>query len=256
MGNYLFAGAASGNPFADFLLGSPLSFLQIGGDSGRAFRSKDFAYFIQDSFAVGRHLTISFGLRHEFFLPIYDVRLRTGSFRPGEKSIVRPTVPRDVVFPGDPGVTSSTYRLDTKNLGPRIGFAWDPFGDGRTSLRGGYGIYYKPLIAFVAFQTFVSPSITNATTIFVPNFADPFLGASPYAPGNTVLPVGPGTQVNTVDPSLKPSSTQHYSLSIQRQVNRDYVLELAMSAASRPTCWVLSRSTLQRLFLVIRRLPT
>jgi hypothetical protein len=226
MGNYLFSGAASGSPFADFLLGDPFSFLQIGGDSGRAFRSKDFVYFIQDSFALSRRLTVTFGLRHEIFLPLYDVRLRTGSFRPGEKSIVRPTVPTDVVFPGDPGVTRSTYRLDLKNLGPRIGFAWDPFGDGRTSMRAGYGIYYKPLIAFVAFQTFVSPSITNATLVFSPNFADPFAGASPYASGHTVLPVGPGTQVNTMDPNLKPSSTQHYSLSIQRQVKRDYVLEL------------------------------
>ena len=226
MGNYLFTGAASGNAFADFLLGDSSSFLQIGGDSGRAFRSKDFAYFIQDSFALARHLTMTFGLRHELFLPLYDVRLRTGSFRPGEKSMVRPTVPRDVVFPGDTGVTSSTYRLDTKNVGPRIGFAWDPFGNGRTSVRAGYGIYYKPLIAFVAFQAFVSPSITNATLVFAPNFSDPFAGASPYTPGQTVLPVGPGTQVNTMDPNLKSSSTQHYSLSIQRQVKRDYVVEL------------------------------
>jgi hypothetical protein len=226
MGNYFFGGAASGNAFADFLLGDPAFFLQIGGDPGRAFRSKDFAYFIQDSFALTRHFTMTFGFRHEIFLPLSDVRRRTGSFRPGEKSIVRPTVPRDVVFPGDPGVGPSTYRLDTKNLGPRIGFAWDPFGDGRTSIRGGYGIYYKPLIAFVAFQTFVSPSITNATQVFTPTFADPFGGASPYAAGHTILPVGPGTQVNTIDPSLNTSSTQHYSLSIQREVMRDYVLEL------------------------------
>src|SRR5216683_3490086 len=47
VGNYLFSGAASGNAFADFLLGDPSSFLQIGGDSGRGFRSKDFAYFVQ-----------------------------------------------------------------------------------------------------------------------------------------------------------------------------------------------------------------
>jgi hypothetical protein len=53
---------------------------------------------------------------------------------------------------------SDTYRLDMKSLGPRIGFAWDPFGDERTSVRVGYGIYHKPLIAFVAFQTFISPS--------------------------------------------------------------------------------------------------
>ncbi|HYZ84619.1 MAG TPA: carboxypeptidase regulatory-like domain-containing protein [Bryobacteraceae bacterium] len=226
MGNYSFTGAASGNPFADFLLGTPASFLQIGGDSGRAFRSKHFAYFVEDSFAITPHLRMTLGLRHDIFLPLYDRLRRTGSFRPGEQSIVRPGVPRDVVFPGDPGVSRSTYRLDWRNLGPRLGIAWDPFGDGKTSVRAGYGIYYRPPLVFVAFQTFVSPSITSATALFTPNFADPFAGASPYAPGRSMLPVGPGTQVNTIDPNLTTPSAQHYSLSIQRQLTKDFVLEL------------------------------
>ncbi|HYZ86429.1 MAG TPA: carboxypeptidase regulatory-like domain-containing protein [Bryobacteraceae bacterium] len=226
MGSYFFTGAASGNAFGDFLLGDPGFFLQIGGDPGRAFRSKHFAYFIEDSFAVTPHLRMTLGLRHDIFLPLYDRLRRTGSFRPGEQSIVRPSVPRDVVFPGDPGVSRSTYQLDWRNFGPQVGIAWDPFGDGNTSVRAGYGIYYKPAVVFVAFQTSVSPSITGSTTVFSPNFADPFLSASPFAPGQSVLPVGPGTQVNTIDPNLTTPYTQHYSLSIQRQLTKDFVLEL------------------------------
>jgi len=126
-GGYLFAGAFTGNPFADFLLGDPLLFLQVGGDGTREYRNREYTYFIQDSFSLTPHFTLYFGLRHEIFYPIFDKGLRMSAFRPGQQSVVRPTVPPDVVFPGDPGIPPSTYPRDLKDLGPRIGIAWDPF---------------------------------------------------------------------------------------------------------------------------------
>ena len=225
-GGYLFAGAFTQNPFADFLLGDSLLFAQVGGDGERDYRSREYTYFVQDSFAVTPHFTLYLGLRHEIFGPSFDNGLRMSAFRPGQQSVVRPTVPRDVVFPGDPGISAATYPRDWKDLGPRIGIAWDPFENGRTSVRAGYGIYYKPPVTFVPFQTVVAPSILNVSLVTAPNFSDPFLGNSPFRPGNTILPVGPGTQVNFLDPGLKTPYTQHYSLGIQREIHRNYVLEV------------------------------
>ena len=225
-GGYLFAGTFTGNPFADFLLGDPLFFAQVGGDGAREFRSHEYTYFVQDSFALTPHFTLYFGLRHEIFGPIFDRGLRMDAFRPGQQSVVRPSVPPDVVFPGDPGISPSTYPRDWKDLGPRIGIAWDPFKNGKTSVRAGYGIYYKPPVTFVAFQTIVAPSILNVSLVTAPNFPDPFLGKSPFQPGNSVLPVGPGTQVNFMDPHLRTTYTQHYSLSLQGEIKRNYVLEV------------------------------
>jgi len=225
-GGYLFAGAFTGNPFADFLLGDPLLFVQVGGDGARQFRSREYTYFLQDSFAVTQNFTLYLGLRHELFGPIFDKGLRMSAFRPGQLSVVRPNVPRDVVFPGDPGIPPSTYPRDMKNLGPHVGIAWDPLKDGKTSVRAGYGIYYKPPVTFVPFQTIVAPSILNVSLVTTPNFSDPFLGNSPFRPGNTTLPVGPGTQVNFLDPHFRTPYTQHFSLGIQREMHRSYVLEV------------------------------
>ena len=225
-GAYDVSGAFSGNPFADLLLGMPLFFIQIGGDPSRQFRSSAFAYFVEDSFSINRHLTLNFGLRHELFTPIFDTQGRMASFRPGEQSVVRPYVPPDVVYPGDPGVPRSTYPRVNKNLGPRVGIAWDPLGDGKTSVRAGYGIYYNPPLTFVAFQTSVAPAITGTVSVFAPNFADPFNGSSPFVPGATVIPVTPGTQVNYMDPNLRTPYTQQYNFGVQRQIAKDYVLQI------------------------------
>jgi hypothetical protein len=225
-GGYLFSGAFTGNSFADFLLGDPALFLQVGGDGARQYRSREYTYFVQDSFSVTPHFTLYLGLRHEIFGPIFDKGLRMSAWRPGQQSVVRPNVPADVVFPGDPGISAATYPRDWKDLGPRVGIAWDPFKDGKTSVRTGYGIYYEPPVTFVPFQTIVAPSILNVSQVGAPNYSDPFLGNSPYRPGNSVLPVVPGTQVNFMDPNLRTPYTQHYSLGIQREIHRNYVLEV------------------------------
>src|SRR5262249_25230815 len=76
----------------------------------------------------------------------------------GEQSVVLPSAPVGILFPGDPGVTRGTVPVRWHHFSPRIGVAWDPFGDGRTAIRAAAGVFYGS----------VSGNEWNTTTNFEP----------------------------------------------------------------------------------------
>jgi hypothetical protein len=153
-GHYNFAGTgafSTGNPGADYLLGFPDNYFQTSGNfiDGQAYESY---FYAQDQYKIRSNLTITYGLGYQIDTPITD---RTNSarvincFRPGQQSTVFPTAPAGLVFPGDTGCTSSGYTTHYNDFGPRVGFAYSPNwgrlsgGQGKLSIRAGYGIYYN-----------------------------------------------------------------------------------------------------------------
>ena len=100
------------------------------------------ATFIQDTFRVNRQLTLNFGLRWDPFFPYTDETNRLGCYRPGERSTVYTNAPVGVVYPGDAACPKGGYDPSWTDFGPRVGVAYDPFGDGKSSVRAGYGIFY------------------------------------------------------------------------------------------------------------------
>lgn len=178
-GNWFFGSTFTGISDADFLLGLPDSF-SATGTFGEALRQNEFGAYFQDDFRVSRHLTINLGIRYDPYFPWSEITDDKATFfRPGQKSTRFPLLPVGAVVAGDPGVTGYTSRLN--NFAPRVGFAFDPTGSGKTAIRAAAGIFYSQP---------VSASINQRAQV---NF--PFITTASLSPGQLGA-LGPGAVEN------------------------------------------------------------
>jgi len=229
-GNFDFAGLITGNAFADYLFGAPLYFLQAEGDAVRNLRASSYALFAQDSYRIRKNFTVNYGLRWEVFDPFHDANIfrighpRLATFIPGQQSIYEPDLPKGIVLAGyDPGVRQAIIATDYNGFSPRIGFAWDPFGKGKSSVRAGYGIFYDATaLDGIINSTDGTPSIRTAALPFLPGlyaFADPYFGASPFYPPIKFPIPSPGPLGPTiVDPNNRTPYVQQWNLTVEQQI--------------------------------------
>jgi hypothetical protein len=137
------------------------------------------------------------------------------------------TAPLGMVFPGDPGVPRGLVPTDKNNWAPRIGFAWDLFGDGRTSVRGAYGIFYETINSDVIQNT--GQPFRYTFTIQVPfSLQDPLRGQPPIPFSvNLTDPQFVGLQqIFYPDPTLRTPYVQHLNFNIQREVVKDFAVQV------------------------------
>jgi hypothetical protein len=161
----------SGNDYADFLLGTPDAYFQ-NALAPSNIRSKSTYVFGQDEWHISKNLVLTLGLRYEYNTPKYDTEGRSFSVIPGLQSKRFVNAPPGLVFPGDPGAPTGTNFPDKKNFAPRFGFAWDPTGSGKTSIRGGVGIFYDILKGEDNLQFNGQPPFVGSAGLFYnsPNF--------------------------------------------------------------------------------------
>jgi len=147
MPGFSFNGSRSGDPFADFMMGAyysmTVNFGVVQNDDLTVFP----AAYIQDQFKATPRLTLTYGIRWEPALFWWDKYNRINTFVPGAQSTVVSDAPPGVLYPNDPGIPRTLVHPDLHPFAPRVGFAWDVAGDGRTSVRGAYGVFYEQLNA-------------------------------------------------------------------------------------------------------------
>jgi hypothetical protein len=212
--------------FANLLLGRPVVFYQGLGDLSRGMRGWENAVYAQDEWRVSRRVTINLGLRWEVNTPLVEIRDRMNAFVPGVQSRVDPSAPAGLLFPGDPGVARGIAPVFWNAWMPRIGIAWNPDGQGRTSIRAGYGIFFDPFsngsgtasqvpvssLPWTQLVQFSGPSV---------NFADPYAATGKPEPGTFSRPL----TLVVLDAAARPPYAQNWNLSIQRSLGRGYLLE-------------------------------
>lgn len=223
-----FTGNRTGLPMADFVTGrarrvrqaSPIEFDHRYIQSG---------IFFQDSFKIRRNVTMTVGVRNEFYPRWEEQQNQQTAMVPGATSSFIPDAPDGLIWLSD---SQFPYQDNLVNIAPRFGVAWDVFGNGRTSVRTGYGVSYDPLTAEMAGGVQALQPFGASVDLNEPfALAAPFRGTlnpfpfifDPSSP-NFVFPVTipKGFAVGLRNPYM-----QTYNLTLQQQVTDNLMVEIA-----------------------------
>ncbi|MCI0337506.1 MAG: TonB-dependent receptor [Acidobacteria bacterium] len=237
-GQFSFTGTFTNNAFGDFLLGLPGSAQGGVGSTAVYLRGNEWHGYVQDNWKVSKRLTLNLGLRYEYASPLSEKYNRWATLDiPNRRVIIASEdgqiYPRELWIPGieqllaplpivtseDAGLDRSLVNKDANNFAPRVGFAFDLFGNQRTIVRAGYGIYYNAAsFNAVTLQSQAPPffkRISAANSATAPAsiqtiLSNPLLGA-------------PGFQTYDID--FRTPYYQQWNLSIQQLLTQNLLVE-------------------------------
>jgi len=192
----------------NFRLGRAFSFSKAEGDFLRRFTIWDVNGYVQDDWKVNSRLTLNLGVRYDLQLPPQIVGVNSGvegfaAFDPAARKFV-------------------SWETDKNNFSPSLGLAWDPFGGGRTSVRGGYRLAYDRIVQdYYNIGSLLQPPYINTSAVQLPQ-----VQAIPFGQGQSVARATGLAISLMLTPDLEVNYAHSWHLAVQRQLTKGLSVEV------------------------------
>lgn len=248
-GIYNFNGNATGNSFADFLLGYANTYQELDVRDAEHDRDNTFAFYALDNWRITSRLTLNLGLRWEGIPHAYDVNGRLSNFEPqlynpadapqfvagSNGNQLNPTGPgfttvsgialsnvpfylNGIVLAGRNGTPLGLVQNHWNNWAPRVGFAYDLTGDGKTVVRSGFGMFYERIQGNDVYNMGGNPPFSYYPQVSNVYFSNPSVN---YTNGQAATaPTGPAGLTTLAYGDYKIPTSMQYSFQIQRQLSQ------------------------------------
>ena len=245
-GAFTFNARYTNNGFADFLLGLPVSSARETATQVNLLHQARYSAYLQDDWKISPRLTLNLGLRYMVQTVMQE---RDGSFsnfdfgtgtfvvRSQGGQAARLAIPRLLAsYPYETseqhGWGDSMLLGDHNNWSPRFGFAWRPFGGNRSVVRGGYGIYYAQVPAYIGIRQISlnnSPFFLRETFEAAAGNVPTLTLANPFPSGSGAVSANPA--ITAVNRELRNGLSQQWNLTLERQVMKNLGLRLTYLGA-------------------------
>ena len=252
-GAFTFDGTFTGSDFADFLLGSAKSYNELAVQDHGFWNNVSWAAYVQDNWRATRKLTLNLGLRWDGIPHTYEANNRMGNFYPSlydpnmaaivqSDGTISPNSPglgtspnlilagvplylNGIGTPGKNGIPKGLVNDHWANFGPRLGFAYDPSGEGKTVIRGGFGIMYERIQGNDMYNAGPNIPFSLSVTNNSVTFQNPgiLLATGAAAP----KPINPASITGLAVNEYKQPASYQYSVGLQRQLKANSVLAIS-----------------------------
>lgn len=229
------APTTTGNALSDFVTGQ-VSTMEQDTPYHTLTSAWHTAMFLQDNYRITSRFTANLGVRWDIDTAPVESSNLTAGFVPGQQSTIVPSAPLGMVFPGDKGIGRGIVGTKFHHVAPRVGFAWDPFGDGKTAIRAGAGVFYGTTSGNEWNQPGnAQPYAVRQTFNSITSFTHPYLNPASFPNGDpfpyTYNPSHPRflvpASIESINPKAQWPYIYQFNLAVQRQLPGQFSLTTA-----------------------------